>query len=985
MIEFPHRAFHYDVTYLDVWDLPFGIPLDWRAPPEAGADQMIANGNGKIAATPPPTAPAASGECLGSSSGGGVPWESSHSSEGSAGNTGTVKRRPNSLEPKEKTPSPTACVGVEISSRSERFPEDGKHGGQREECGTAKSEHGTGVVRQGSKKSSIQSTAGPGTIKSSTVGEDDPKASSHTVVERRKTVGESKFTGTKATRLDESRLKSKLKPPGVLQRTSTMASSGKADPKSGTMKGGAASGVTKEKQVSSPPGATDMGGSGARAQKKVSFIPSLSVNVAATSLAPGGNVRTSAVKTILRTRAQQSQTQPPADGSVEYKELFRDYPLPAPPYRDPPPVPASTNTGTTLRRSDPKQILPDEQQIAVEPMKGDDVGAVVRSKLKGFGLGKLISSHAGQERRNTNNYVTLPPSPKASSRVTSSRGSSGGDLPALPTHQTPSIAYGEKPRQPSPDDILAKPEFSSSQFKNIPVRQKKGTVPHLENYCLFDPSVDFFNEKEHKMRAIPETVELADQVLYQDHLIYDAVVDRDSDNYFTIDPESLEIEVKNRLSLERVEEKIDEIFSKTRTGSHSSTGSSTSGSSPDYPSMFNSVIETPSSNLESTDESDYGFRNRLMENLKVLAVPKSISGSIPDEGAEGQEEQQMEDDALEGGECNEAAGGGDAAGCRTMRQSPPSPSVYYGVVLKAGSALSRLERVHQQQSMSVPNSPLLQHRLQQQQHRKCDDSSSSSSSANASPPAASSAQSEGTNTGRTLMRQNTFTCSGTATPVHEAIGNSASLQTQGTPKAINASPSPSLNVGEGEEKHQQKVTKIKPESNNAVGAGATGSGGKVANLLPLLRSTFALDPLKSSFSLPQLPTGACSANHRVGLGGVGGSATGAISKTQPAVVTSANGHQHRNGSLDSTPLFNRLRKRERPLSNHSDADSGFLSPATPPDSNGATILAAVTDEEVAKASSTTNSDAVVLEQCDSIQELIQVSEINSVNQRGLTT
>ncbi|EDO64393.1 AGAP009420-PA, partial [Anopheles gambiae str. PEST] len=317
-------------------------------------------------------------------------------------------------------------------------------------------------------------------------------------------------------------------------------------------------------------------------------------------------------------------------------------------------------------------------------------------------------------------------------------------------------------------------EFSSSLFKNLPVRQKKGTVPHLENYCLFDPSVDFFNEKEHKMRAIPEAVELADQVLYQDHLIYDAVVDRDSDNYFTIEPESLEIEVKNRLSLEKVEEKIDEIFNKTRTASSSST-SSTSGSSPDYPSMFNSVIETPSSNLESTDESDYGFRNRLMENLKVL-VPKSISGSIPDENAEVQEIPDEEAELVE-----------DAT------VAPSSSSDYYGVVLKAGSAAaaaSRLERVHQQQSVSLPNSPLIQHRLQQQQQQ------------------------------------------------------------------------------------QQQAMKQQRKS---------------------------------------------------------------ISKVQSQAIAP---HQPRNGSLDSTPLFNRLRKRERPLSNHSDADSGFLSPATPPDSNGASILAA---------------------------------------------
>uniref|UniRef100_A0A182SXP4 Uncharacterized protein n=1 Tax=Anopheles maculatus TaxID=74869 RepID=A0A182SXP4_9DIPT len=649
---------------------------------------------------------------------------------------------------------------------------------------------------------------------------------------------------------------------------------------------------------------------------------------------------------------------------------YRDYPLPLPPYRDPPPAPttpASTNVGTIG-----KQIY--EDQLTIEPAtKNEDVSTVVRSKLKGFGLGKLISSHTtSPERRNTNNYVTLPPSPKATAKTMSSK--AGGDLPAIPqaspVASLPMASTGgqqEKPRQPSPDDILSKPEFSSSLFKNIPVRQKKGTVPHLENYCLFDPSVDFFNEKEHKMRAIPETVELADQVLYQDHLIYDAVVDRDSDNYFTIEPESLEIEVKNRLSLEKVEEKIDEIFNKTRTASSSST-SSTSGSSPDYPSMFNSVIETPSSNLESTDESDYGFRNRLMENLKVLVVPKSISGSIPDENAE------VEEILDEEAEIEDTASGKDP------KESPTSSSVYYGVVLKSGPVTSRLERVHQQQSVSLPNSPLVQHRLQQQQqlmkvNRKCDESSSSSSSTTVSPPAASSASSEGTSTSATaaggpLLRQNTFTCSSSTLAM--PVGESITAHTQGIPKAINTSP---CSIVDQDKATVPKVTKMKSVTSVIAGSASNGgSTGKVANFLPLLRSTFALDPLKSSFSLPQLPT--------AGGGSRVSSCTGAISKVQSTVPTGApqQHHQPRNGSLDSTPLFNRLRKRERPLSNHSDADSGFLSPATPPDSNGASILAAC-DEVMDQASSQgvgttqSTSDAVVLEQCDSIQELIQVGGV----------
>uniref|UniRef100_A0A6E8VXS5 Uncharacterized protein n=1 Tax=Anopheles coluzzii TaxID=1518534 RepID=A0A6E8VXS5_ANOCL len=928
---------------------------------------MIANESARA------NAPPSAGDCTG-----GVPRESLSSSSSSSCpgaaeiNTGTVKRRPTSLEAKEKTPSPTGVhqrgIEIEVSSNTkeniEQQQQDEKHPDQGTNQGSA-NDTSRVVRREGSKKSPDRPPSAEA-IKSSSPS----THAQQTSVDRRKVLNESKIPATKTTRLDE-RLKSKLKPPTALQRASNLTSS-KGDVKGcspGVMK--SSTGVSvgqREKKVSSPPSASEPTSVG-RTAKKVSFIPNLAMS-AATVTTPGGNVRTSAVKTILRTRAKQQQQQQQSqqqDSTIEYKELYRDYPLPLPPYRDPPPAPpASTNIGTIgKQRPETKQIYDEQQQQQQQPeppTKNEDVSTAVRSKLKGFGLGKLISSHTGQERRNTNNYVTLPPSPKATPKTMSSKGACvGGDLPAIPqVTSVPTAGAGslptasggqEKACQRSPDDILSKPEFSSSLFKNLPVRQKKGTVPHLENYCLFDPSVDFFNEKEHKMRAIPEAVELADQVLYQDHLIYDAVVDRDSDNYFTIEPESLEIEVKNRLSLEKVEEKIDEIFNKTRTASSSST-SSTSGSSPDYPSMFNSVIETPSSNLESTDESDYGFRNRLMENLKVL-VPKSISGSIPDENAEVQEIPDEEAELVE-----------DAT------VAPSSSSDYYGVVLKAGpaaaAAASRLERVHQQQSVSLPNSPLIQHRLQQQQQqqamkqqRKCDESSSSSSSATTSPPITSS---EGTAPpGATLLRQNTFTCSGSTVTL---VGESTT-QAQGTPKAINASSA----TTEQDKMSVQKVTKMKSVTSVL---GGNHQVGKVANFLPLLRSTFALDPLKSSFSLPQLPTG----GGPMGRASSGGSsATGAISKVQSQAIAP---HQPRNGSLDSTPLFNRLRKRERPLSNHSDADSGFLSPATPPDSNGASILAACDEvmDQAAQGTGTaqqSTSDAVVLEQCDSIQELIQVN------------
>ncbi len=88
------------------------------------------------------------------------------------------------------------------------------------------------------------------------------------------------------------------------------------------------------------------------------------------------------------------------------------------------------------------------------------------------------------------------------------------------------------------NDILAKPEFSSSVFKNIPVRPRKG-IPHLENYCLFDPSTDFVNEKDNKKNEINDDdllevdeTELIEEIIYEDHQVFGlSSGDYDMNNY----------------------------------------------------------------------------------------------------------------------------------------------------------------------------------------------------------------------------------------------------------------------------------------------------------------------------------------------------------------------------------------------------------------------------------------------------------------------
>lgn len=81
-------------------------------------------------------------------------------------------------------------------------------------------------------------------------------------------------------------------------------------------------------------------------------------------------------------------------------------------------------------------------------------------------------------------------------------------------------------------DMLARPAFTSRFMQNIPVRPRKG-IPHLDNYCLFDPSTDFVNEKELKRQQ-----QLLNEKVYEK--LDDIEEERETEcgNYVTVDPET---------------------------------------------------------------------------------------------------------------------------------------------------------------------------------------------------------------------------------------------------------------------------------------------------------------------------------------------------------------------------------------------------------------------------------------------------------------
>lgn len=121
-------------------------------------------------------------------------------------------------------------------------------------------------------------------------------------------------------------------------------------------------------------------------------------------------------------------------------------------------------------------------------------------------------------------------------------------------------------------DILTKPEFSSSLFKNLPVRPRKG-VPHMENYCLFDPSVDFINEKElMKQKCLQKTEninslsiisidedDLIEEIIYEDQLICDPLIHQDDYNHDDLNDDSYIGNLKND-NEKKFNEKINDVI-----------------------------------------------------------------------------------------------------------------------------------------------------------------------------------------------------------------------------------------------------------------------------------------------------------------------------------------------------------------------------------------------------------------------------------------
>lgn len=159
-----------------------------------------------------------------------------------------------------------------------------------------------------------------------------------------------------------------------------------------------------------------------------------------------------------------------------------------------------------------------------------------------------------------------------------------------------------------PLDMLSKPEFNSNVFKNIPVRPRKGQVPHMENYCLFDPSVDFCSEKELRKKIFTTELNFPTQNFRNFHVaVYDISEHNERlahHNYYEIDPELLEKDEATN-DHNRIAENPAQISIITRK-------SSSSSSSSDYP------VETTPSSTVTIESMDNEAVNLSINQINVV-------------------------------------------------------------------------------------------------------------------------------------------------------------------------------------------------------------------------------------------------------------------------------------------------------------------------------------------------------------------------------
>jgi hypothetical protein len=169
----------------------------------------------------------------------------------------------------------------------------------------------------------------------------------------------------------------------------------------------------------------------------------------------------------------------------------------------------------------------------------------------------------------------------------------------------------EEEEEEAEEGAMSKADLNvADMLKNIPVRQRKSVVPHMENYCLFDPAVDFCNEKELRRNnfALQSAADFPFPIANFSHLprvVHYDISEHDErslpfHNYYEIDPELLE--------------KDEAMAVKGEVTRQSSDSSSSSG---DYPHEINAINHANADNLITSGAT--GARRKFQPQLERIA------------------------------------------------------------------------------------------------------------------------------------------------------------------------------------------------------------------------------------------------------------------------------------------------------------------------------------------------------------------------------
>lgn len=200
-----------------------------------------------------------------------------------------------------------------------------------------------------------------------------------------------------------------------------------------------------------------------------------------------------------------------------------------PPYRNPPPPVSGNSRTSSLKRPGAKNPLVDTyDEIEIDTSQ-------TLGRRKGVAQQQQHQSHQSwkekenKEKRSNSLTGTLPRKAPPNNYVIFKT------ISEIRTTRAEVTATQDGERVPVGGSGSGKlVDFTSDRFQNIPVKPRKsgGAMQRLENYCLFDPSVDFISEKDDPQRVSYSSVSGGGGSLRSDSVLSAAGLR----NYETIEP-----------------------------------------------------------------------------------------------------------------------------------------------------------------------------------------------------------------------------------------------------------------------------------------------------------------------------------------------------------------------------------------------------------------------------------------------------------------